>query len=156
MSDQPKYQATFSGQFTGSQVAMGEQNKLDQHVNQTVGGGLSQQELAALMSQLTGLRERVAVEVPADRREEALRQIGDIEAAAVAQEKPEPGRLARVHQWFLNNAPDIAEGVAVVLLGPLVARLVGGGAGAIAAALGAEDNPLRRMMRAQSGAQSDA
>jgi hypothetical protein len=48
---------------------------------------------------------------------------------------------------FLNDAPDIAEGVAVVFMGPLVASMVGGGAGAIAAALGGEDDPLRRIVR---------
>lgn len=145
MTDQPKYQANFSGQFMGSQVAMGEDNKLEQHVQQTVGGGLSPEELAALKSQLGGLRERVGVNVPADRRDEALRQIGVIEDAAVAPEKPEPGRLARVYHWFLNNAPDIAEGVGVVLLGPLMARLLGGGAGVLVAALAGEEEPLRRV-----------
>jgi hypothetical protein len=138
MSDQSKYQATFSGQFVGSQVAVGENNTLQQGAGVRTGEPLTAQEMTALMGQLADLRAQVVTHIPAEQRAQALRQIGDLEAETVAPEPPEPGRLARVYRWFLDNAPDLAESVSTLLLGPLVGKLVGGGAGAMAAALGAD------------------
>lgn len=137
MTDQPKYQVNFPGQFMGSQVAVGEKNKLEQQVAMTAGGRLTPDEMSQLTAELAGLRESVIANTPPDRQQAAMTELRELENAVVAEDPPEPGQLKRTYTWFLNNAPDLAGGVASLLLGPLVGKLVAGGSGAIAAALGA-------------------
>lgn len=141
MSDQPKYQANFPGQFMGSQVAVGEKNKLEQHVDMTAGGRLTSEETARLTAELATLRERVTADVPPERRQAAIDELAGLKSAVVGKDSPDPSRLKRVHTWFLNNAPDLAGAVASLLLGPLVGKIVAGGTGAMAAAFGASDEP---------------
>jgi hypothetical protein len=93
----------------------------------------------ALRRDLASLHEQVARGAPSGQRDEALEQVAQLVAGSVAADEPEPGRLARVYRWFTQNAPDLAESVASLLLGPLVGKLVGGGAGVMAAALGADE-----------------
>ncbi|MBV9335732.1 MAG: hypothetical protein JO243_07540 [Solirubrobacterales bacterium] len=90
------------------------------------------------------MRDLVSVRVPLEVRNEALTQISELQSATVAADQPEPGRLARVYRWFLDNAPGLAESVSTMLLGPLVGKLVGGGTGAVAAALGAGEHGVPR------------
>ena len=114
---------------------MGESNTLEQRVEMTAGRRLDPDELAALNNQIAALRDLVAAHVPAERRDDALQNIDEIKAATAVADKTDPGRLSRAYGWFLDNAPDLAGSVAALLLGPLVGKLVGGGAGAMAAAL---------------------
>lgn len=140
MSEQGKYQVSFSGQFRESQLAVGEHNVLEQRVGLAASERLDPVELQALVRELAAMRELVAARASAEQREEALGRVGELEAATVAADEPEPGRLARGYRWFLQNVPDVAESVSSLLLGPLVGKLVGGGTGAMAAALGADDH----------------
>jgi hypothetical protein len=139
MSEQGKYQVSFPGQFHESQISVGEHNVLNQQLGRAATERLDPAELRALAAELARVRELVAARTSPEGREEALGQVGQLEAATVGADEPEPRRLARVYRWFLNNAPDVAESVASLLLGPLVGKLVGGGTGAVAAALGADD-----------------
>ena len=95
--------------------------------------------MEALARDLRNIRDLVEAESPREGRDEALSRVGELEAATIGADHLEPTRIARVYRWFLRNAPDIAESVSTLLLGPLVGKLVGGPSGAIAAALGAED-----------------
>jgi hypothetical protein len=90
------------------------------------------------MQEFSALRDLVASRVSPDQQQAALTQVGELEAATLSTEEPEPRRLARLYRWFVDNAPGLAESVATLLLGPLVGKLVGGGAGAMAATLGPE------------------
>lgn len=135
MSDQPKYQVSFPGQFSATQIAVGEGNTLHQTVSPTVRERLDDAELAELEGRLRELRESVAALCDADRRAEALQHVDELQAATLAADEPEPGRMARVYRWFLDNAPALAESVSTLLLGPLVGKLIGGGTGAMIAAL---------------------
>jgi hypothetical protein len=137
MTEQPKYHVEFSGQFTDTQVAVGEGNTLRQRITPAARERLTPEELVALAGQLAALRDAVATRAPAGQHDEALRLIDELEQAAISVDTPEPGRLARVYQWFLDNAPSLAESISTLLLGPLIGKLVGGGTGAMAAALGA-------------------
>jgi hypothetical protein len=139
MNEQSKYQVSFSGQFKESQVAVGEHNTLDQRIGTAASERLEPTELEALRRDLASLHEQVARGAPSGQRDQALEQVGQLVAGTVAADEPEPGRLARVYRWFVRNAPDLAESVASLLLGPLVGKLVGGGAGVMAAALGADE-----------------
>ena len=136
MADQPKYQANFPGQFFGNQIAVGEHNRLEHHESFAARERLDPAELAALMQEFSGLRNLVATRVSPDHREAALTQVGELEAATLSADQPQPRRLARLYRWFVENAPALAESVATLLLGPLVGKLVGGGAEAMAATLG--------------------
>lgn len=137
MSDQPKYQVSFPGQFSATQIAVGEGNTLQQTVSPTVRERLDASELAELEGRLRDLRQAVAGWSETDRRGEALQRVDELQAATLAADEPEPGRLARVYRWFLDNAPALAESVSTLLLGPVVGKLIGGGTGAMAAALNA-------------------
>jgi len=140
MADQPKYQANFPGQFVGTQIAVGEHNRLEHHASFAARERLDPVDLASLMQEFSGLRDLVATRVSPDQREAALTQVGELEAATLSADQPEPRRLARLYRWFVENAPALAESVATLLLGPLVGKLVGGGAGAMAATLGSGDD----------------
>lgn len=138
MSEASKYQMNFSGQFTGSQLVVGEHNTAEQHVTLPAGGRLDPQELEVLTQQLAQLRDQVTAQLAGDDRQQALAMVDDLEAQTLSPQEPEPRRLARVYRWFLNNGPDVAESISSLLLGPLVGKLVGGGTSAMAAALGAD------------------
>jgi hypothetical protein len=137
MSEGPKYQANFSGQFTGSQVAMGENNRLQQRVG-LAAAQLDPDELTELARQLTALKGEISARTPETQRAAALEYVAELEQGTLSEDHPQPGALARVYRWFVGNVPDLAETVSTLLLGPLVGKLVGGGAGAMAAAMGAD------------------
>jgi len=140
--DQPKYQANFPGQFVGTQIAVGEHNTLEQKTSFAAHERLDPDELASLMQEFSALRDLVTTRVSPERREAALTQVGELETATISSDEPEPRRLALLYRWFVDNVPVLAESVATLLLGPLVGKLVGGGAGAMAATLGHRDHQL--------------
>jgi hypothetical protein len=115
---------------------MGEDIELEQRVGLAASERLDSTELGALLREFASLRDLVPAWVPAEQRDDALSHIRELQAATVSADQPEPGRLARLHRWFLDNVPGLAESVSTLLLGPLVGKLVGGGTGAMAAALG--------------------
>lgn len=142
MSDEPRYQPIFSGQFRdGVQIAVGQGNQQDQRIEAAPGERLDATELEALKRELDAIRALVAMRASHENQDAALGRIDELESATVGAAEPEPRRIARVYRWFLDNVPDLAESVSSLLLGPLVGKLVGGGAGAMAAALGAEAKP---------------
>jgi hypothetical protein len=139
MSDQPKFQVSFSGDLRQNQVVIGDNNTVQQQIGLAARERLDDGELQTLIAELAGVRELVAARAPGDVRDQALGQVDELRAGTTAADHPEPSRLARVYRWFLDNVPDLAESVSTILLGPVVGKLVGGGAGAMAAALGADD-----------------
>jgi hypothetical protein len=139
MSDDAKYQISFSGQFADSQFVVGDHNTVSQHLGAAARERLAPAELEHLITELAAIRELVATRVPEPDRDQALGQVHELRSEALETDEPRPARLARVYRWFLENVPDLAESLSSLLLGPLVGKLVGGGAGAVAAALGGGD-----------------
>jgi hypothetical protein len=141
MNEQAKYQVSFPGQFHESQISVGDHNALEQRIGTAARERLGPRELETLARELGRVRELAAAQSGPLTRDEALSRVDELEAATIGADQPEPGRLARVYRWFVENAPDVAESVSSLLLGPLVGKLVGAGSGAIAAALGADEKP---------------
>jgi hypothetical protein len=128
MSDQGgtggKYNISF-GNVTSSQIVTGDYNRVAQTV------GLTPQDVAALRSVFDDLRSAVSADLPPERHEEALAEVGELERALVA-EQPDPGRVRRVLQWFRDHAPELAGTVASVVVSPLVGKVVEGAGEAVA------------------------
>jgi hypothetical protein len=126
MSDQGgKYNISFGGNVTSSQIVTGDYN----HVAQTV--GLTPEDVAALRGVFADLRTTVATDAPPERREEAAAQVAELEQALVAKE-PDPGRVRRAVRWFRDNAPQVVGAVTSVVINPLVGKAVAGAGEAVA------------------------
>jgi hypothetical protein len=119
-----KYNISF-GNVSSSQFVTGDYN----HVAQTV--GMTPEDVAALRGVFDGLRTVVSADAPAERREEAVAQVAELEQALVAKE-PDPSRVRRALQWFRDHAPQLVGAVTSVVVNPLVGRAVAGAGEAVA------------------------
>ena len=61
----------------------------------------------------------------ADERVDELRD-------AILSDKPEPGVMANVRNWFLRHAPHIAGAVLAVIVDPVIGKLVSAAGDAVA------------------------
>ena len=113
------------GSVTGSQVIVGDYNRVSQRI------GLTGREAAELRSLFSDLRAGVAADAPAPVQAEAEAQVAELEGALVS-EQPDPGRVRRVLRWFKENAPQLAGAVVSVVINPLVGKVVEGAGSAIA------------------------
>jgi hypothetical protein len=105
------------GSVTHSQVTIGDYNTVTQRV------GLTPDEAEELKATFAGLRRDVQAQVRPERRDEALAQAAEVEAAVVADE-PDPGRFKRALAWFRLHAPQVAGTVASVVASPIVGKVV--------------------------------
>jgi hypothetical protein len=113
------------GKVDRSQVVIGDYAT----VSQTV--GLSAAETAELRNVFEGLRSTVAEQAPADKREAALSEAAELEAAIVT-DRPQPDRVRQALTWFKKNAPQLAGAVLSVVVNPLVGKIAEGAGQAIA------------------------
>ncbi len=111
-----KFTINIEGDVDRSQVLVGDYNT----VSQTV--GLSPAEVAELRAGFEGLRSAVAERVPPEKREAALAETAELEAAIVS-DRPRPDRVRTALRWFRDNAPELAGAVLSVVASPLVGKL---------------------------------
>lgn len=113
------------GKVDRSQVVVGDYAK----VSQTI--GLTAEETAELRDIFDGLRSTVAEQAPPDKREAALAEAKELEAAIVT-DSPQPDRVRQALTWFKKNAPQLAGAVLSVVVNPLVGKIAEGAGQAIA------------------------
>jgi hypothetical protein len=128
MSTGQTISATISGDVSG-QVAVG--TNIAQ--SQTLGAAaVSAEELARLRAAFADLAVQVAAEAPPQRRAAAAERIGELEQACLADE-PDVTTIQYVARWFRSNVPQLAGAVAGIVIHPIVGKLVGAAADALAA-----------------------
>lgn len=111
-----KFAINIAGDVSQSQVVVGDYNTVSLKV------GLSPEEVAELRAVFDGLRATVAAQAPPDRREAALAEAAELEAAIVT-DHPQPSRVRKALTWFRDNAPELAGAVLSVVASPLVGKL---------------------------------
>ena len=65
----------------------------------------------------------VAEKAPPDKREAALTEAKELEAAIVT-DHPRPDRVAQALRWFRDNAPELVGAVVGIVVNPLVGKVV--------------------------------
>ena len=120
-----KYNLQIAGDLNQSQVVMGDYNTVGQKV------GLSPQEAIELRAAFAEMRSAVAEKAPPGRRDMALAEAAELEAAIVT-DRPQPSRVREALSWFRDNAPELAGAVLGVVVNPLVGKVVEGAGKAIA------------------------
>jgi hypothetical protein len=105
------------GDLHQSQAVVGDHNTVTQNI------GLTPKETAELRGVFDDLRSKVAEKVPADKREAALTEAKELEAAIVT-DKPRPDRVRQALSWFRDNAPELAGAVVGIVVNPLVGKVV--------------------------------
>jgi len=79
--------------------------------------------LAELRQAFAGLKARVEVDAPLEKREAALERVGELEEAVIAGE-PDLATMEYVNRWFARHVPGLAEAVTGVVVHPIVGKLV--------------------------------
>jgi hypothetical protein len=105
------------GDLHQSQAVVGDYATVTQNV------GLTPKETAELRGVFDDLRSKVTERVPADKREGALDEAKELEAAIVT-DKPRPDRVRKALAWFRDNAPELAGAVVGIVVNPLVGKVV--------------------------------
>ncbi len=114
------------GNFDG-QLAVGD------HITQvagSAGAAVSKADLEELRRMLKSLRDKVAAEAPADKKDDALGHVQELEQA-VTEQKPDLTTMEYVRNWFVKQLPTIAGAVTSVVVHPIVGRLVEAGGDAL-------------------------
>jgi hypothetical protein len=112
-------QVTIGGDISG-QVAVG------QNINQSktaIHSSVTSQEMGELCQLFAQLRNKVEYETPADKKDDALERVDELEQAVV-EKKPDLSTMEYVRNWFVKNAPGVAGAVVSVVVHPIVGRLV--------------------------------
>lgn len=109
--------AHISGPVSG-QAAVGKD--ISQTQRGTADKPLSAAERAELWQAIAELQARVTSEAPAEKRDDALSQVSELERAAVG-EKPNVSAISNIKNWFADNVPTLA-GVVTEILVKLAAR----------------------------------
>jgi len=125
------------GDLHQSQAVIGDDNTVTQNI------GLTPKEAAELRDVFDDLRTKVAAKAPPDKRDAALAEAKELEAAIVTEE-PKPDRVRQALAWFRDNAPELAGTVAGIVVNPLVGKVVEKAGKAIAdqfRQIGAEEAP---------------
>jgi hypothetical protein len=123
MKNKNKADQNISANITGDvsgQVAVG------QNINQSKTGvysSVTSQEMDELRNVLAELRNKIASEAPADKKDAALERIGELEQA-VTEKKPDLSTMEYVRNWFVKNLPGVAGAVVSVVVHPIVGKLV--------------------------------
>ena len=82
--------------------------------------GMDADDLSSLFE---ALLTQVENQTPPDEREEALQQVETLQKA-IAQDKPDLGKMESVLRWFKKNVPKLAGLVASVIVNPIVGKVV--------------------------------
>jgi hypothetical protein len=90
---------------------------------QVVGPPLTQPEREQVRLDFARLREQIAAQAPAERRDQAVGHIEELERAAFEAE-PDLTTIQLVTRWFKHNLPALAGSVTSLIATPLVGRLV--------------------------------
>ena len=111
--------ANITGNVSG-QVAVGKNiTQLKTEVHQAV----TPEEMDELRQVLAELRNKVASEAPADKKDAALERIDELEQA-VTEKKPDLSTMEYVRNWFVKNLPGVAGAIISVVVHPIVGKLV--------------------------------
>jgi len=111
--------ANITGNVSG-QVAVGKNiTQLKTEVHQAV----TPEEMDELRQVLAELRNKVASEAPADKKDAALERINELEQA-VTEKKPDLSTMEYVRNWFVKNLPGVAGAIISVVVHPIVGKLV--------------------------------
>jgi hypothetical protein len=90
---------------------------------QAAGPPLTEPEREQVRLEFAQLREQVAAQAPAERRDQAVGHIEELERAAF-EEEPDLTTIQLVTRWFKRNLPALAGSVTSLVATPLVGRLV--------------------------------
>lgn len=111
--------ANITGNVSG-QVAVGHNiNQSKTEVHQAV----TPEEMDELRQVLAELRNKIASEAPADKKDAALERIDELEQA-VTEKKPDLSTMEYVRNWFVKNLPGVAGAIISVVVHPIVGKLV--------------------------------
>lgn len=116
-----EYRVTVHGGVSG-QLAAGK--NITQR-SERVGGGrvVTEADRDELRRLFVELRDRVAAEASADRRDSALERVDELEEAVVEGE-PDVTTMAYVRSWFAKHLPALAGAVTALVVNPLVGKVV--------------------------------
>jgi hypothetical protein len=70
-----------------------------------------------------GLGSLVQQQAPPEKRAKALREVGELKEAVLA-DKPDLGKMESVLRWFRKNIPQLAGAVGSVILNPLIGKVM--------------------------------
>jgi hypothetical protein len=119
--------ATFTGSVDG-QVAVG--RGISQRYVRAEASAPTAAELSQLRHTIGELRARVVIEVPPERRNEALRLVTEFEEAVTA-DRPNLSTMDYVKNWFARTVPWLTGLVTTILVDPIVGKLVHAGGDAL-------------------------
>lgn len=124
MSDQDEGAARLNvgGGIEGSQIAVGSQITQTWTVVGTA-ASLTDGERAELAGLFSDLRTEVEKVAPPEVRGPAVERVTELEEELTA-EKPDPGVISYLRQWFVKRLPQVAGVVTSVLVHPIVGKLV--------------------------------
>lgn len=139
MSD-PKDQNTADRSYTAhiSGGVSGQFIQGDGNVQVHTGAGgekVTESDLAAVRVLLDELRAKVDAEAPPEKKDEALAQVKELEAAIESKE-PDLDRMGGVKSWFKRNLPMLAGAVVSVVVNPIVGKVVEATGTGLAAEIG--------------------
>jgi hypothetical protein len=115
--------ADIRGTISGP-VAVGE--GITQLMNYSTADSITAEDRADLKQVLEALRQRVALDAPAETKSPALERVVELEEALNAPE-PDLSTMEYVKKWFERRLPELASSVTGVILNPVVSKLVQAG-----------------------------
>ena len=68
------------------------------------------------------LRDRITSDVPPAQRDEALRQVAQLQSAILPQ--PKVGRMQEVRDWFVKHLPSMLGALTSIFVNPIVGKIV--------------------------------
>ena len=105
-----------------AQIAVGDHNVQTSYVGAN-DGGVTQAQLDELKRELEKLIEKVKVEAPPQKQDEAKGQIKELEEA-ITSKPPDIDRMSGVKSWFKRNIPSLLGSVGTLVGGPIVGKVV--------------------------------
>lgn len=104
-----------------AQIAVGDHNVQSNYVGAS--DGVTQAQLDELKKELEKLIEKVTLQAPPEKQDEAKGQIRELEEAITSQ-PPDVDRMSGVKSWFKRNIPSLLGSVGHLVGGPLVGKVV--------------------------------
>jgi len=125
MSEQEKAGRSYSAHITGGVSGQFIQGDGNVQVQSAGAGKVTEADLAEVRRMLDELKGRVAAEAPPEKKEEALRQVQELEETLHSKDPEDvPDRLSSVKSWFKRNLPMLAGAVVSVVVNPIVGKVV--------------------------------
>lgn len=129
MPEQQHVNISVDGDLTG-QVAVGEDIRQQVIHNLQTSQPPSAVELEELRRDFSTARDEIATTAPPDQRDEAVRKLEELEAAATADE-PRLSTMEHVRDWFADHLPGLLGHVMSLVVHPIVGKLVGAAGDAV-------------------------